>query len=270
MANVYYKIDGDRVYYTNEHKSGYTLRDQYDHEITNSRYVTVELYNDKFELPANSSYLFYCASNNTFNDTDKWDISNVTNMNYCFHKCNLTSIDVSNWDTSNVTNMSALFVSCTALTSIDLSNWDTSKVMYMADIFNNCSSLTSVDLSGWDTSNVIYTSFLFDDCSSLTSVNLSSFNTSKVKYMECMFRNCVNLEHIYVGANWNTEAVTESRSMFENCTRLHNFNPDYIDKTYAILDDGLNSGYLEEIPIWRRYDLYIKENNIWKLAEVYG
>ena len=205
MADVYYKLDRNNLYYTNESKSGYTLRPD-NATLSTSKYVIVELYNDKFELPANSAYLFIGATNTTFNDTDKWDTSTVHTMDYFFY---------------------------------------------------NCRSLTSIDVSNWDTSNVVVMYSLFYNCSSLTSLNISSFNTSKVWYMEEMFMGCVNLEHIYVGSGWDTSLVTGSDYMFKNCTKLHNFNSEYVDKTYAFIDDGTNGGYLEALP-WHKFIVYMK------------
>lgn len=77
MANVYYKIDDSKCYYTNENKEGYILRTDAA-QVTYDVQIIIELYNDKFILPENSSYLFYRCTNTTFNDIDKWDTSNVT------------------------------------------------------------------------------------------------------------------------------------------------------------------------------------------------
>ena len=70
MANVYYKLNGDNCYYTNENKTGYTLRSDRS-QISNAKNIIIELYNDKFILPNDSSYLFYYAKNTSFNDIDK-------------------------------------------------------------------------------------------------------------------------------------------------------------------------------------------------------
>lgn len=70
MANVYIHVDGSTIYYTNEAKEGYTLRPEYSQD-SGGKFVVVELYNNKFILPENSSYLFYNATNTSFNDMNK-------------------------------------------------------------------------------------------------------------------------------------------------------------------------------------------------------
>ena len=72
---VYYKIDGSNCYYTNENKSGYTeLTRAISSSESSPAYnhnVVVELYDNKFILPAESNYLFSGATNTTFNDMNK-------------------------------------------------------------------------------------------------------------------------------------------------------------------------------------------------------
>ena len=56
-----------------------------------------------------------------------------------------------------------------------------------------------------------------------------------------MFGYCTNLETIYAGDGWNTNAVTNSNNMFRGCTSLHGdiaYNASYVDKTYAKTSGG--------------------------------
>ena len=146
MADVYYKIDGNNCYFTNEQKTGYTLHTAGD-TVTENKYVTIELYNNKFVLPENSSYLFSYASNTTFNDIDKWDTSEVTDMGRMFHHCHsLTSLDLSNFNVSNVTYMPEMFLYCQNLEYILAkpgTNWSAQapNLINSNGMFSYCSKL---------------------------------------------------------------------------------------------------------------------------------
>ena len=134
-----------------------------------------------------------------------------------------------------------------------MENLNTSKVLFMNGMFNYCMSLASIDLSHFDTSNVIDMSAMFLSCISLTTLDLSSFNTSHVRNMSTMFYNCSNLVTIYVGANWSTECVTESRLMFDFCRAIEGEKGtvyygdnafDTYTAAYAHIDGGENNpGY---------------------------
>ena len=101
-------------------------------------------------------------------------------------------IDISNWDVSNVKDMSFMFHKCKKLKFVgDLSNWNISKVKDMYEMFNKCYNLKSVgDLSNWNVSNVEDMSFMFYGCEQLKSVgDLSKWNVSECKNMYNMFEN---------------------------------------------------------------------------------
>ena len=88
------------------------------------------------------SYLFkYINLYNVNFDVSKWDVSNVTNMNYMFNECGIFDCDLSNWDVSKVTHMQHMFYRCYKFTGKGLENWDVSNVTHMNDIFGKCTSL---------------------------------------------------------------------------------------------------------------------------------
>ena len=45
-------------------------------------------------------------------DISQWDVSNVTNMNGMFYRCEAFDQDISSWDVSNVKNSSNIFLLC--------------------------------------------------------------------------------------------------------------------------------------------------------------
>ena len=100
-----------------------------------------------------------------------------------------------------------------------------------------------------NTSQVTDMSYMFTYCQALTSLDLINFNTSKVTKMSYMFGICTNLQTIYVGSGWSTDAVTSSYMMFTTCTSLvggmgTTYNASHLDKAYAHIDGGTsNPGY---------------------------
>ena len=70
-------------------------------------------------------------------------------MSYMFSSCgNLTSLDLGDkFDTSQVTDMQYMFYNCSSLTSLDLGDkFDTSQVTNMRNMFYSCSALQRVEL----------------------------------------------------------------------------------------------------------------------------
>ena len=67
----------------------------------------------------------------------KWDVSNVTSMEYMFFVCKSFNQDISSWDVSNVTNMEGMFCECKSFNK-DISTWDVSNVKSIDGIFYSC------------------------------------------------------------------------------------------------------------------------------------
>ena len=184
---------------------------------------------DKIVLPKNCYSLFsnwsiqqtqYSFISLTSLPADKFDTSQVTDMQFMFYNCSsLISLDVSNFDTSNVTNLKYMFCSCSSLTSLDVSNFETRNVTSMDRLFFGCSSLTSLDLSNFNTSNVTEMSHMFSGCSSLTSLDVSNFNTSNVTTLGAMFFGCKSLTSIDV-SGFDTNNITSMYAMFSGCSSL--------------------------------------------------
>lgn len=77
-------------------------------------------------------------------DISKWNVSNVENMEYMFHRSKFNG-DISGWNVSNV----KYFDFCFAYTSLDcdLSGWDVSKAERMRWMFYKARRVP--DISGW-------------------------------------------------------------------------------------------------------------------------
>jgi surface protein len=77
-----------------------------------------------------------------YQDIGKWDVSNVTDMNFMFYNANAFNQDIGKWDVSNVTNMSWMFYDAESFDQ-DIDDWDISKVKHMTRMFTHGSALIS-------------------------------------------------------------------------------------------------------------------------------
>jgi surface protein len=211
---------------------------------------TVDLSSFNTKNVTNMCGIFEYCNNLATIDLSNFDTKNVTNMGFMFDNCKkLQNIDLSNFDTRNVTSMRAMFQHCDNLKNLDLEGFDTKNVEDMAGMFGLCKNLVNINCNGFETKFVTNMRSMFAGCNSLTIIDLGSFNTERVENMENIFYNCTNLTTIYVGDNWSTSSVTESKNMFSKCTSLVGgkgtvFNSGKTDKSYARIDGGKNNpGY---------------------------
>ena len=140
-----------------------------------------------------------CSNLTTINGTDKWDTSNVNNMNTMFMNCNkLVALDASKWDTTSVTTMDNTFCGCHSLLSLDVSNWVVGNVAVMYGLFYNCRSLVSLNLSKWNTSLVENMGDMFYGCESLQSLDLSNWDAGNSYNMNNMLYGCNSLQELHL------------------------------------------------------------------------
>ena len=129
-----------------------------------------------------------------FNDID---VSNIDS--FCdnkgilykgiFEETKFKYIDISDWDVSNVTNMNSMFYRCEELKSVgNISGWDVSNVTDMSSMFYDCTYFNQ-NISSWDVSNVIGMSYMFTWCESFNQ-DLSNWNVSKVRFIGGAFTGC--------------------------------------------------------------------------------
>ncbi len=203
----------------------------------------------------NMSRTFYYCNNLVTLDITSFNTSNVTTMDHMFFACKkVKEFDVSNFDTSKVKNMQYMFSICYAVETLDLSNFNTTNVNNMTSMFSadpGYSKLKRVDLSSFNTTAVTNMQNMFYHCEQLITLDLRSFNTTMLKSTEGMFNHCYELSSIFVDSiGWDMSNVTSSLNMFARCDSLvgsngTEYNSNYTDKTYAIIDGtGGAPGYL--------------------------
>ena len=230
----------------------------------------------------NISNMFSNCSKLTTLDLSNFDTSNVTNMSSMFAgSTNLEYLNLSGWDFTHLFygfGMWTLAWWQTLLKYLNLSNakftwnisygfnyvkiwevnlnWaDVSNVTNMTSLFAGNDTLTKIGLEWWDTSNVGYMWYMFLNCSGLTELDLSSFDTSNVKNMSSMFYNTPNLETIYASEKFVVlvpeETRLSSQYMFSWTTSVvwwngTKFDPNFVDKTYALIDKVWQTGYFTD------------------------
>ena len=218
-----------------------------------SSLTSLDLSNFNADNATDMGQMFNGCSSLTSIDLSSFKTDNVTNMFSMFGWCSsLTSLDLSSFKTDNVTVMGEMFRGCSNLTSLDLTSFNTKNVTSMNGMFIGCSSLTSLDLSSFNADNATDMGQMFSACSNLTSLDLSSFNTENVIRMDGMFSNCSSIKSIFVGNEWKTDNVTDSRGMFYACPKLvggsgTRYDSNHTDHTYAHIDGGeSNPGYFRD------------------------
>ena len=203
------------------------------------------------------SWMFGICQSLTSLDLGNFDTDNVTKMNAMFSGCeNLETLNIAGFNTENVTKMNNMFTGCKQLTALNVSNFDTQKVEDMSSMFSGCQKLDTIDVTMFNTENVTKMNGMFSGCNTLDTLDLSKFNTKSVTRMDNMFKECLKLTTIYVGDDWNTENVTNSKEMFLDCSAIvgqdgTTYDEESTDKAKAHYDEG---GYLTYKPLYLRGD----------------
>ena len=200
---VYYRADGNNVYFCNAAKtSDYTEWHAGD-IVAQGKYVNFEradplaIY-EKFVFPEDCSYMCFGALNDGFS-IYKVDSSHIKNMTKMFYNCsNLIWNPISRWDLSQVTNFTETFRNCISLVSPAFDTITlTGAAKNLNGMFYGCYSLK--------------TFYAFNHTSDFKPVDLG-----------CMFWDCAALESIAGNgiANWDMSEISMLNSMFRNCQSL--------------------------------------------------
>ena len=107
-------------------------------------------------------------------DVSEFDTQTLTDAGQLFESCYSLErvVGLEKWDTSNVTNMQQMFQSSSKLVEVDLSAFDTSSLKDVQVMFNGCSALKTVYVSDlWDMSKVTASGKMFAGCVQLVGGN---------------------------------------------------------------------------------------------------
>ena len=108
----------------------------------------------------------------------KWDVSNVTDIKYCFGFCKKFNGDLSGWNLSEAEDISFMFKNCYEFQGKGLENWNISKAETARGMFMNCKKFNS-NISKWDPKNINDSCYMFDGCSHFNQ-DLSNWNMQSI------------------------------------------------------------------------------------------
>ena len=146
-------------------KNKYELKSLIDKRIKENK--DADLNDIDVSKVTDMSKLFTCDPHNI--KIDKWNVSNVTNMDQMFYFCENFNCDLGNWKVKNEKSMKSMFMGCSKFEGKGLENWDVHNVQNMQSMFSLCNSL---------------------DC------NLKDWNVLKVDNMMCMFNQCDSMKEL--------------------------------------------------------------------------
>jgi surface protein len=148
-----------------------------------------------------------------YGEMKDWNVSEVTDMDYGFHKQESFNGDLSKWDTSSVTSMREMFSGARDFTGSKkgLGNWDTSNVEDMGSMFSEASNFNGKGLAKWNVGKVKDMSFMLKDAVAFKE-DLSAWRPSECKTAYGMFQNAVEFEADV--KDWGLSVTADTKDMF--------------------------------------------------------
>ena len=143
-------------------------------------------------------------------DWSGWDMTGVTDYQFCFQLSSSFNGNVANWVTTSTTNIKKMFASCTAFNT-SLSTWVTSGLTNVEQAFQNCDSFNS-SVANWTLNGTWFRPF--DNCDAFTGIGVDTWDVSSLTSGQNLFVNCVAFNGDVSG--WNTSALLTATNMFYN------------------------------------------------------
>ncbi|WP_334090324.1 BspA family leucine-rich repeat surface protein, partial [Helicobacter typhlonius] len=130
--------------------------------------------------------LFDKSKRKDFSGIEKWNVSHIKDMSFCFVEARHFNHDIGSWDVSNVEDMRFMF-HCAIRFNQPLESWNVSKVKDMWGMFEGASQFNQ-PLEKWDVSNVEYAANMFAHAKKFNQP-LDKWNLCKAKKIYQMFWN---------------------------------------------------------------------------------
>ncbi|WGD32793.1 hypothetical protein Mccp14020TZ_02990 [Mycoplasma capricolum subsp. capripneumoniae] len=158
------------------------------------------------------AYAFKANDNYRIKNLDKWDVSQITNIEGIFSDSYFYDMNLNNWDTSNVKNMKKAFYNSSFCCG-DISEWSTSSVEDMSEMFSKTTNSINYDISTKYVSRIAYHNPSKKE--GPYTINWIAWNVSDVKSMKGLFAGS------WFGGSlesWDVSGITDD----------YDFFPDYI------------------------------------------
>lgn len=157
------------------------------------------------------------AQNASFNrDIAGWDVSNVTNMDFMFLKARSFNQPLAKWDVSNVTSMRGMFSGASDFNQ-PISAWDVSRVTNMSSMFSNTRTFNQ-PIGRWDVSRVKIMIYMFENASAFNQ-SLSDWKLTQVQSVVRMFAGASSFNQSL--AKWNVSQIVNMFEMFSHATAFN-------------------------------------------------
>ena len=154
------------------------------------------------------SHMFYQAT--SFNQPlEKWDVSNVTNMERMFDGARSFHQPLERWDVRKVTNMKRMYCGATSFNQ-PLEKWDVSNVTNMELMFYGAISFHQ-PLERWDVRKVTNMKWMYCGATSFNQP-LEKWDVSQVTNMYGMFCEAKSFNHPL--GSWDVKGVKDMHTMF--------------------------------------------------------
>ena len=213
----------------------------------------------------------YCENDDQTNgNINDWDVTLITDMSHIFNcgclfehcdqKIHKFNQPLDKWNVSNVTNMNCMFFNCQEFNQ-SLNNWNVSKVKNMRCMFYNCRNFNQ-PLNNWNLSNVTDMSYMFWNCC-VFNQSINDWNVSNVRFMYRMFNYCNQFNQPL--NNWDISYVIDMNNIFLGCKfnlNMQNFFINSIKKGNMVTFHEV----LKHITIIKLYCLINDENLIKNIA----
>ena len=177
-----------------------------------------------------------------------------SSMGYWFNNCvNLVKFNIANFNINNVTNMCYTYHRCTNLTGSPVCG---DKVTNMYCAYRNCYNLTGSPACGDNVTGMTYT---YQNCRNLTG---SPVCGDKVTNMGWTYANCYNL----TGSPVCGDKVTSMGSTYQNCRNLTGFpvcgnNVTNMGSTYKNCTNLAGNAYFYSSTVSNTHNCFYGKNN---------
>ncbi|MBZ7977772.1 BspA family leucine-rich repeat surface protein [Campylobacter sp. RM12654] len=260
VMGIYNRFNSTRLFFKNIKRKNSNNQKQY--KPKNKKQLEKILYDDSVylgdidtSLITDMSYLFLGIFRDDFSGIEKWDTSNVVNMDSVFYNCMFFNKKLE-WNTSKVTNMNNMFEGC--INFNQAIEFDMTNVKHMNNMFKDCINLHPKNLKSFSKDEIIENFYYLAKLPKFIAKNkwidmkngkfkpknkaelralvytddikLDKIDTSLITDMSYLFTIFDSKRTDFSGINtWDTSKVANMNNMFAGCKSLEHL-PEFYKK----------------------------------------